>query len=335
MKLKLIMTTILAASLSACGDGGNSSMTAAVVPPPIVAPSVLTPGDLQTKVPSLSYVQSSPKYLLVTAYNDFRSKLGLGLLTQNSLLDIAASNRLHYVLANDINNGGAVNMSAINTKYNRPQFHIEDSTKPLHTGDQEIDRASHTGYVGEEGAYGGQRGGMAAFNSLVATVYYRSGLMLQFPREIGISVGTDPSQKIVMELGYQKDMTDQYNAIDYLGAYPSNNQTPVPLYAGIAPPNPFPDLSTVNDDFPKKTSFPISVTIKEGQALKVGRLTVTEAGQSTQLDVRLMTHANDPSAYLARTQLSLLERPHSRPIPSKTFPFLAALAPLRSVRHGV
>lgn len=307
MKLKLTITIFLVMTLSACGGGGDSSnhvaVTPPVMPPPAVTTPAVTPGDLQTTVPSLTYAQSSPEYALVSAYNGFRSKLGLGLLAQNPLLDTAASNHLHYVLTNDINNAGSVDMSAINAKYNRPQFHIEDSTKPLYTGDQEIDRARHVGYsgayVGEEGAFGGNIGVLAAFNSLVATVYHRAGLMYQFPREIGVSVGNDASQTVVMELGYQTGVKGQSNASDYMGAYPADKQTAVPLYAGVETPNPFPDLSTANADFPTKTSFPICVTIKEGLALQVGSFTVTEAGQTTPLDVRLMTHRNDPNAYLA------------------------------------
>jgi len=306
LKTKSGMTIILTACLSACGGGGSSdqvAVTPPVVTPPMVTPPVVTPGELQTTVSTLTYAQGSPEFALLTSYNDFRSKLGLGLLAQNPLLDTAASNHLHYVLTNDINNGGTVNMAAINTKYKRPQFHIEDSTKPLYTGDQEIDRALHAGYlgayIGEEGAFGGNQGILAAFNSLVATVYHRAGLMYQFPREIGVSVGSDVSQTAVIELGYQTGAKIQSNASDYLGTYPADKQAAVPLHAGVETPNPFPDLSTANADFPTKTSFPICVTIKEGLTLKVGSFTVIEAGQATPLDVRLMTNANDPNGYLA------------------------------------
>ena len=307
MKLKLTMTIILAASLSACGGGsGGPSGQVAAAPPvttPVVTPPTVKPGDLQKTVPVLTYASDSPEFQFVSALNDFRSNLGLGLLAQNPLLDTAASNHLHYVIINDINNGGTVDMSAINTTYSRPQFHIEDATKPLFTGVQEIDRAQHAGYagayVGEEGAFGGNQGILAAFNSLVATVYHRTGLMYQFPREIGVAVGTDASQTVVMELGYQSNVQPQFNASDFLGTYPADKQTAVPLHAGVETPNPFPDLSTSNADFPTKTSFPICVAIKEGQTLTVNSFTVTEAGQATPLEARLMTKANDPNAYLA------------------------------------
>ncbi len=306
-KFKLSLAVVVAATLSACGGGGGSS-TASVTPPtppvtpPVTTPTV-TPADLQTTIPSLTYASASQEYAFVTALNTFRSNLGLGLLAQNPLLDTAASNHLHYVLTNDKNNGGTVDMSVINTTYNRPQFHIEDSTKPLFTGVQEINRALHSGYagayVGEEGTFGGGTGAVPAFNALVATVYHRGGLMFQFPREVGVAVGTDRSQTIVMEVGYQTVIRSQSNASDYLGAYPADKQTAIPLYASGELPNPFPDLSLQNADFPTKTSFPICVMIKEGLDLKVDSFTVTEAGQTTPLDVRLLTKANDPNAWLA------------------------------------
>lgn len=308
MKIKMkqaLSIAAAAAALTACG-GGSNTPTASTTPttpvtPPVTTPTV-TPGDLQTTVPALTYAPSSQEYVFVTALNTFRSQLGLGLLAQNPLLDTAASNHLHYVITNWTVNGGTVDMNTFNTTYNRPQFHIEVSSLPLFTGAQEIDRAQHAGYagafVGDEGSFGGGKGAILALNGLISTVYHRAGLMYQFPREIGVAVGTDASQTVVMELGYQSTVKGQYNASDFFGAYPSDKQTAVPLHAGVESPNPFPDLSTSNTDFPTKTSFPICVAVKEGVTLTVTSFSVTESGQSTPLDVRLMTKASDPNHYL-------------------------------------
>lgn len=306
-KIKLSLALIVSAALAACGGGGGGGGAASTTPitavtPPVTAPTV-TPGDLQTTVPALTYAPTSQEYAFVTTLNAFRGQLGLGLLAQNPLLDTAASNHLHYVLTNDKDSGGTVDMSVINTTYNRPQFHIEDSNLPLFTGIQEIDRARHAGYagayVGEEGTFGGGKGAVLALNQLFATVYHRAGLMFQFTREIGVAVGTDASQTVVMEEGYQSTVKPQYVASDFVGAYPADKQTNVPLHAGVETPNPFPELSQTNTDFPTKTSYPICIAIKEGQQLTVTAFTVTESGQATPLDVRLMTKANDPNKWLA------------------------------------
>lgn len=306
MKIKLSLAAVVVVSLVGCGGGGSSdSPSVGVTPPPVVTPPVVTPpaSDLQKTVPSLTYAADSQEFAFVSAYNDFRSKLGLGLLAQSPVLDTASANHLKYVLANDVNSGGTVNMSVINATYNRPQFHVEDASKAFFTGIQESDRAKYAGYAagyaGEQIAFGGGKGASVAFNALVSTVYHRAALMFQFPREIGVAVGTDRSQTLVMEFGYQAAAKGQYNASDFLGAYPADKQIGVPLYAGVETPNPFPELSTANADFPTKTSYPINVTIQEGLNLTVGSFTVTEAGQSVPLDVRLMTKANDPNAYLA------------------------------------
>lgn len=288
--------------LSACGGGGgNSASTAPTIPTVPTAPStpVVTPGDTQTTVPALTYAATSQEYEFVSALNDFRGHVGLGLLAQNTKLDTASSNHLAYLLVNDINNGGTVNMNSYDPVTGRSMLHIENGVLAKFTGIQEADRAKFAqydgSYVGEEVTFGGNQGGAAAFNTLAQTVYHRAGLMLQNVREIGVAVGTDKSQTVVMEMGLK---TNQSVASDYLGVYPSNGQTGVALHAYVEAPNPFPDLSTANDDFPTKTSYPISVSVVTGNTIAVTSFSVTEAGQPAPMDARLMTSANDPNHYL-------------------------------------
>nr|WP_229262423.1 CAP domain-containing protein [Duganella guangzhouensis] len=231
--------------------------------------------------------------------NDFRSKVGLGLLAQNAKLDTASTNHLNYLLANDVSNGGTVNFNSYDPATGRSMLHIENGALAKFTGIQELDRAKFAqydgSYVGEEVTFGGNQGGAAAFGTLAQTVYHRAGLMLQNVREIGVAVGTDKSQTVVMEMGLK---TNQSVASDYVGVYPADGQTGVALHAYVEAPNPFPDLSTANDDFPTKTSYPISVSVVTGNTIAVTTFTVTEAGQATPMDARLMTRANDPNAYL-------------------------------------
>lgn len=296
----------------ACGGGGGSD-NAATTPLPIVptpAPAPLAPpADLQSSVPAFTYASNSVEHEFATVFNQFRAQVGLGLLAQNVLLDKAARNHLEYVLKNDVLNGGTVDMRTFDPATGRPMFHIEASGKPLFTGVQEMQRATSVGYpgmyVGESGTFGGGKGAQAAFSSLSSTVYHRAGLMFQSPREVGVAVGQDASQTFVLEFGYEKPQT---NASDFLGVDPAANQTAVRLHAGVETPNPFPDLSTANADFPTKTGYPVSVVVKEGAILEVLTFSLTEAGATSFLDARMMTSGNDPNRYLPSNMAFLVAK---------------------------
>jgi len=307
MKITFKSTAALAAIvvlISACGGGGSSSPATSATggsgqgnSTPTVP--VATPSDLQTTIPAWTYGQGSEQAAYLTALNNFRTQVGLGLLAQSNHLDTAAQKHLAYVLANDVNNGGTVNMRAIDPSTGRSFFHIENSSNELFTGVQELDRAKAVGYagiyVGEEGMFGGGKGAEVALASVTSTIYHRSGLMYQGIRDFGIAVGADRSQTFVIEMGYGKP---QSNAGDFLGVYPADKQVAVGLSAGVELPNPFPELSTSNDDFPTKTGYPVSVVVKEGLRLEVLTFSLTESGTSTPLPARVLTSDNDPNHHL-------------------------------------
>jgi len=299
-----VSAVAVAMLLVACGGGGGDSAPSTPVqstPTTTTPPApVVTPADIQTSVPAFTYAATSEENMFINALNTFRAQVGLGLLAQSPLLDKAAANHLAYVLKNDVNTGGTLNMNSVDPVTGRAMFHIESGDKPLFTGIQEIDRAKSVGYagvyVGEQGAFGGGKAAQVAFDSLASTVYHRAGLMFQGPREVGIAVGQNSSQTFVMEVGYGRA---QSQASDFVGVYPAANQTAVGLSAGVESPNPFPDLSTANADFPTKTGYSVTVTVKEGAILELVSFTLTEAGVAAPLDARVMTKDNDPNEYLA------------------------------------
>lgn len=322
-KNSLLVATIVLVLLSACGGGGGGSSTSgtpvATTPPAPTLPAVpatpaVVPGQLQTSVPALTYAASGEEYAFVAAFNDFRHKLGLGLLAQNAMLDKSAGNHLQYVLANGVNYGGSVDFNAVDPASGRQMFHIETVGLPLFTGVNELDRAKAAGYTGtyagESGTYGGGKGASVAFEALVKTVYHRAGLMFQGPTDIGIAVGQDRSQTFVVEVGFAKP---QFNASDYLGVYPADHQNGVGLNAGVELPNPFPDLSVFNADFPTKTGYPVSVVAREWAALEVVSFTLTEAGAATPLEVRILTRDNDPQRYLGSNVAFLVAKAPLKP----------------------
>jgi uncharacterized protein YkwD len=285
--------------LAACGGGGGSSPPSSTTTPSQPTAPVVVPADLQASVPALTYSANSPEYAFVTALNQFRAQVGLGLLAQNALLDKSAQNHLQYVVTNDAANGGTVNMETIDPATGLPMYHVEQASKPGFTGVVPADRAKAVGYngayVGEEISFAGGKGGQVALAGLVSTVYHRAGLMFQGLREVGVAAGQDRSQTFTLEFGY---VTPQSNASDFLAVYPVDKQTSVGRYAGVEAPNPFPDLSTSNSDFPTKTGYPVSVVSKEGTTLEVLTFTITETGTAAPLSARQMMAANDPNKYL-------------------------------------
>ncbi len=304
MKKKILVLAMLPVMLlSACGGGGGSD---AAAPPiatnpttPIVTnpttptvPPVLT-SDLQTVVPAPTYAANAPELQIFEAYNSFRKTLGLGLLVQDARLDATAQNSLKYQALNP-----DVDRFAIDPKSGRPWFHIQDPLRPGFTGVNELDRARHAqypgSYVGENGsfAYQSPRG---AFDDLIATVYHRYGLMWQFPRDIGIAVGSDVDRTVIMEFGYQSKV--QFNDRNYFSFYPGDQQQGVGLAMRAEIPSPVPGLSL--NEFSTRTSYPINVVAETNSVLLVSSFTVTEAGASTPLAVTLLTKANDPNKYLS------------------------------------
>lgn len=289
---------VVAVVLSACGGGGSEALPSlSLAPPPVPAP---TSADLQTLVAPLTYVSTTAEFAFATSLNEFRSQVGLGLLAQNALLDKSARSHLQYVLSNDVRNGGTVNMRATDPATGRSMFHIENPANKGFTGLQESDRAAFFAYpgvyIGEEISFAGGQGGKVAFDSLASTVYHRAGLMIEGIRDVGVAAGQDASQTVAVEFGYAKP---QVNAGDFFGSYPMDHQTGVGLHAGVEVPNPFPDLSTSNTDFPTKTGYPVSVVAQAAAKLEVITFTITEAGAAASLAARLMTKDNDPNKYLA------------------------------------
>lgn len=304
--MKNIQNTIIASAvavlLAACGGGGSSpsSAPAATTPTtPVATTPTVTPANLQLTVPAMTYAASSQEYAFVTALNDFRKQVGLGLLAQNDKLDLSAQNHLQYVLTNDINNGGTVDMTKTDPSTGLSMFHIEQAGKAGFTGVQPSDRSKAAGYpagASEQLSFAGGKGGVVAFQALAGTVYHRAGLMFQGARDIGVAAGKDQSQTFVMEFA---SVTPQSNASDFVGVYPADQQTGVGLHATAEAPNPFPELSTSNTDVPTKTGYPVTVESKEGTTLEVVTFTLTETGASMPLDSRIITQVNDPNHALA------------------------------------
>lgn len=316
-RVTIVTSVLLSLAITACG--GSSTATTASSAPTTQAPPVAPAApeqDLQKAVPAPTYAAGSEELAFFNAYNEFRAQAGLGLLAQNTKLDLAAKNHLNYQAQN-----ADLDLFATDPATGRAVFHIEAPSRPGFTGIQELDRAKFVQYpgtyVGETGSFGLGKGATKAFGDLLATVYHRAAFMYQFPRDIGIVVGTDKNQTVIVEFGYETKK--QFNASNYFGSYPGDKQTGVRLVAATELPNPFPDITL--QEYPTKTSYPVNVMSAEGTTLAVTSFTMTESGQVTALDARLITKDSDPNKYVAANTAFLVGKAPFKPNTTYTVVF--------------
>lgn len=275
--------------LAACG--GSSDPVKKVIP-----------ANLQTTLTAPTYPAGSDEYAAYYAINNFRNSMGLGYWQQLGMLDQAANNHMAYSIAND------------------PTFQqdIEVAGKPGFTGTTPSQRAIYTGFfsrintltetnvlysaVGELYATGP---GATVVNSMINTIYHRSGIMAQATRFIGMgrdttgvaTTGThwwfNHGKIDVAQLANGQFVGGQNVASDYLATYPVNTQTGVPL--SMTPENPSVYSNQPNFNFATQTSSPVSFTAAASTNLTVGTFTVTKAGSDTPLPGTIWTAQNDPN----------------------------------------
>lgn len=274
----------VAVALVGCGGGGGSSTPVATNPTtPVVPTTPTTPvstvqaASLQTAV-APTYAAGSSDAVAFAKINAFRAAQGLGPLNQNANADLAAKNHQAYVA---LNNSGA-------------DGHVEVVGKPGFTGASVKDRLVAAGYpatiAGEVIAFSLEfpNPDTSAVDNLINTVYHRASMMYQGFTTVG-TAGEDAINPLYMDFGATKA---QLNAGDYVGVYPANGQTGVWLSHGVEAPNPFyQEMEMTQANMCAKTSAPVSLTSEASTTLSVTSFTVTEAGQTTPLDVRLITSA--------------------------------------------
>lgn len=279
-KFSSSFSIITALFLSACGGGGggSTSNTSDSTPPVSQTCSngasdypVCTP-PLQTSVPTPTYGASSQELIAFNEINSYRKSIGLGLVAQNSVLDKTAQNHANYIVVNQ--NFG----------------HIEEAGKTGFTGAYPSDRGQSAGYGMMVGEVIGVQSGITAIRSMINTLYHRDGIFSQSSIDVGMSFNGNWVQPLVVNFG-QTQTKYQKNPDGFVTSYPADLQIDVPLVMYPETPNPFPDLSLTNSDYPTKTSSPVSIYARQGTVIKVTSFTVSD-GESV-LPMRLLTSDND------------------------------------------
>ena len=277
----LLVVGAVAAALTGCGGGGggsapSTSIPVATNPPPATPVSTVQAAELQTASPA-AYPAGSVQAIAFNEFNAFRAIEGLGPVRQNANIDIAAKNHAAYVQTN-MSGGDA---------------HHEIAGNPGFTGAESGDRVVAAGYASayttEVIAFEGIQ--QTSVQALLSTVFHRNAMMVQGLTDVGIAPGND-SGPTYIDAGYIKQ---QKNAGDYVGVFPYDKQTGVPMTHHTESPNPFyKEFEMTQANVCAKTSYPISIASETSTILKVTTFTVTPEGQNTPLDVRLMTRdSND------------------------------------------
>jgi uncharacterized protein YkwD len=274
----------VALTLGGCGGGGGSSTpissnpTTPTVPTTPTAPvSAAQAANLQSAVSS-TYAAGSTADIAFKKLNAFRAVQGLVPVNQNANADIAAKNHQAYVAQN---NSGA-------------NGHFEVAGNPGFTGVDPKARLVAAGYpatiASEVIAFGLEQGNpnATAVDNLINTVYHRATMMYQGFTVVG-TAGDDSTNPLYVDFGATKA---QVNAGDYVGVYPANGQTGVFLTHSTESPNPFYlEMDMTQANMCTKTSAPVSVASEASTVLSVTTFTITEAGQTTPLDLRVITSA--------------------------------------------
>lgn len=246
---------------------------------------------LQTTVATPTYSTGSVELSAFNTVNLARSIYGVGLLAQNTQLDIAAKNHASYL--------AALQMAAQNAVIS----HTEDPEKPLFTGVNPADRIKAALYaaltysevidpvIQVDG--GSSLPGVVAVNILLSAPYHRFGLFVNM-RDIGFgdAEARFASQGytehfVVGDLATSTAAQAQLPATDWIGLWPADQSAAVMYSFAGEIPNPIPSLNGAC------AGYPVSLQIRSDRILVTSSFTLVESATGTAVGVQLSTKATD------------------------------------------
>lgn len=290
-----LATLVSAALLSACGGGGGGD-GATTTPTPTPSVSV---GTLATSVPTPTYAAGSVEKAIFDKLNEVRLSGGFGMLAQDTVLDKAALNHAAYLEINYFTkvNGVYPNGSTINDvdpATGQLNAHSEKAAWTGFTGILSDDRAKAAGKafadVGEVISF--SQAASQCVPILLNTVFHRSGLLKTAPQSVGIGylsnttpefIGSDVGSACVINSAYQ---TANTVATNWIGLYPLDKQTSVPVTMTGEAPDPAPEILTKGS--------PVSL-YTDSKLASVTTFTLTASGSSTPVPVKLITSSSFPT----------------------------------------
>jgi hypothetical protein len=234
VKMKLTMKTlalaaaVVAASLlSACGGGGGDDVADSSTPGQGSSGggggtnTGGSPGIVLT-VPDPTYAPNSQELAVYNLLNEDRRRCGLGLLAQNTALDLAARMHGEYL------------------RVNQTTGHDEDPSKPAFYGATFFERTAKAGYTGyniENISYGANA--EHSYRRLAAAPYHAMSFFYRSIRDVGLAV--TPWEygynSLVLIVGYQSGYANYRD----VATYPCEGTTGVITELDGEVPNPFPN----------------------------------------------------------------------------------------------
>ena len=289
-KLALLGATVSAFALTSCGGSSNS-----------VPSDTVIPGSPQTFYAAPTYVQGTDELAAFNAINSFRSSVGLGYWNQNVYLDQSAASHMQYSVANTAQLSNPFQNDIEVQYYNGTATvgwsGITPSARAIAKGYYILENTVSavnvpTAVVGELYSTGT---GAGVVNDMVNTIYHRGALMAQSTRQVGLARDTTGVATAGTHWWINHGRLDggQSVASNYLGLYPVDQQTGIPL--SMTPEYPSVYSNQTNFNFATQTSSPVSVTTSTEVNLTETSFTVTAAGSGTPLPGKVWTMNNDPN----------------------------------------
>jgi uncharacterized protein YkwD len=268
-------------TLAACGGGSGAgsgtASSASSAGPSSASGNTATPA---TSVPAATYAAGSAQLAMFAAVNSLRGALGVGLLAQDPVLDVAAGYHAQYEADNQV------------------VVHDETSGRPGYYGTTPLSRAQLAGapsteWIGEvaAGTYDtpAQTAGAACFNQWYLSVYHLQAIISN-QQTIGIGFGSPSGSSgfsgCILDFGTTAGVPTkpQANSIPYSGGQqvattavftvPASNDTGVAPNFGPAGenPSPAPDLTL------SSLGRPVMVMVngQEGEILTVQSFTLQD-----------------------------------------------------------
>lgn len=286
MKKNLLVVAAISTLLAACGGGGGDSGstgtpagTTPTTPPVAPAPTSVPPA---TSVPAPTYPSGDARLTAFSDLNTYRVAMGVGALTQDTKLDLAADNHLGYMQANSV------------------ITHTETTGLTGFTGATPYDQVVTAG--GSKNQYIGQvaSGSMSCLANFRNSVYHLQGITSNQETiglalrngycvmNFGVVTGANGSGYGLPQWGGQQMAS---NAVAYS---PIDNEN---VFGGFTPaaesPNPAPDLTTAGHPIMFRVPVPTTTDV-----LTVSSFTLTGPGGAS-IPVRVLVPANAKAGSMA------------------------------------
>ncbi len=279
-RLSFPFSALMAAVLlTACGGGGTDKL-----------PPVNDSGSSGTYDENAPAVTGDMATDALNWFNFRRQQTGLGPLTRNGLLDIAASRHSSYQSTNDV-----ITHEQIKGK---PGYTGKTLKERLQQANYRFNRSSYS--YGEVITATGNPSGVLAAQDLITAIYHRFVVFEPRFTEVGAGFAQRPEKYIYFTTNFGANGLGPGLGNGGLVVYPFHNQTGVArnFYSDREIPDPVPEKNEVG--------YPVSVHADITSKVEVQSFTLQPRGQAV-VATKLLSHTNDKHTPASAAALIPLE----------------------------